>query len=151
MRTTLIAALLCTTSMLLPCAWAQQHEADRQALGQLRAEAEKGEAHSQFQIGLAFYLGRFGLATNYMEAAKWIRKAAEQNLAQAQFNLGACYANGQGVAQDVIDAYAWLSLASKTIEPALRGRDALARRMTPEQLTRAQQRATALSAEIEAN
>ena len=32
----------------------------------------------------------------YVEAVKWYRKAAEQNYAEAQFNLGLCYENGQG-------------------------------------------------------
>ena len=31
---------------------------------------------------------------------KWYRKAAEQNYAEAQYNLGVCYYNGQGVAKD---------------------------------------------------
>jgi len=34
------------------------------------------------------------------EAVKWFRKAGEQNLAPAQYNLGVCYANGDGVAED---------------------------------------------------
>ena len=34
------------------------------------------------------------------EAVKWYRKAAEQNDAKAQFNLGVCYDDGQGVAKD---------------------------------------------------
>ena len=38
-----------------------------------------------------------GVAKNFAQAAKWYRKAAEQNYAPAQFNLGYCYANGQGV------------------------------------------------------
>jgi TPR repeat protein len=33
-----------------------------------------------------------------MEAVKWFRKAAEQNFAVAQYNLGVCYE--QGVAKD---------------------------------------------------
>jgi uncharacterized protein len=35
-----------------------------------------------------------------LEAAKWLRKAADQNLAAAQGALGAYYANGLGVAKD---------------------------------------------------
>ena len=32
----------------------------------------------------------------YVEAVKWYRKAAEQNYAEAQSNLGLCYEKGQG-------------------------------------------------------
>jgi len=75
MRTTLIAALLCTACMLLPCAHAQQSEADRQPLADFRAKAEKGDAQSQFELGLSFYWGKFGVATNNVEAAQGETKA----------------------------------------------------------------------------
>ena len=32
-----------------------------------------------------------GVAKDQVEAVKWYRKAAEQNLAEAQYNLGVCY------------------------------------------------------------
>ena len=34
---------------------------------------------------------------------KWFRKAAEQEDADAQYNLGVCYANGEGVAKDEVE------------------------------------------------
>jgi TPR repeat protein len=61
-KTTLIAALLCAVSLLLSCAHAQQSEADRLALAQLRAKAEQGDLQSQFELGLAFYWGKYGEA-----------------------------------------------------------------------------------------
>ena len=47
------------------------------------------------------------------EAIKWLRKAAEQGLAQSQHNLGAMYANGQGVPQDYVEAVKWLRKAAE--------------------------------------
>ena len=41
-----------------------------------------------------------GVAKDDVEAVKWYRKAAEQNLALAQYNLAVCYAQGDGVAED---------------------------------------------------
>ncbi len=41
-----------------------------------------------------------GLPKNYVEAARWFRKAAEQGNGFAQNNLGVMYAQGQGVAKD---------------------------------------------------
>ena len=43
-------------------------------------------------------------AGDYAEAVKWYRKAAEQNNARAQKNLGYCYEYGQGVSKDLSKA-----------------------------------------------
>ncbi|MBU4290605.1 MAG: SEL1-like repeat protein [Verrucomicrobia bacterium] len=51
--------------------------------------------------------------TNYVEAAKWFRKAAEQGDATAQFNLAACYHNGQGVPTNYVEAVKWFRLAAE--------------------------------------
>ena len=51
------------------------------------------------------------MAKDVVEAVKWWRKAAEQNYAEAQYNLGVCYATGQGVTKDAIEAYKWWLLA----------------------------------------
>jgi S1-C subfamily serine protease len=42
-----------------------------------------------------------------------LRKAAEQNLAHAQYGLGVCYATGQGVAKDEAEAVNWLRKAAE--------------------------------------
>ena len=91
---------------------ARQSEADRQALAQLRAKAEDGDAQSQFELGAAFSLGKLGLTTNYVEAVKWFRKAADQNHAASQSNLGVCYALGQGVPKDEAEALKWYRKAA---------------------------------------
>ncbi len=72
-----------------------------------------------------------------VEAAKWCRKAAEQGLAEAQYRLGACYADGQGVARDSVEAYKWFSLASaQGDEDAKKAKSYLAQKMTPEQIAK---------------
>ena len=43
----------------------------------------------------------------YAEAAAWWRKAAEQDNAPAQLNLGVMYQNGVGVTQDYVQAVQW--------------------------------------------
>ncbi|WP_406569303.1 tetratricopeptide repeat protein, partial [Aeromonas veronii] len=43
----------------------------------------------------------------------WYRKAAEQGDAMAQFNLGAMYEQGKGVAQDDKQAVAWYRKAAE--------------------------------------
>jgi hypothetical protein len=44
---------------------------------------------------------------------KWFRKAAEQNYAPAQSNLGYCYDNGRGVEQDAEEAVKWYLKAAE--------------------------------------
>src|ERR1039458_3169362 len=79
---------------------AQQSEADRKLLANVRAFAEKGDAQCQYELGGAFSFGNFGVAKDPVEAVKWFRKAAAQNLAAAQYNLGLCHYNGEGVVKD---------------------------------------------------
>lgn len=80
-----------------------------------------------------------GVPRDYKEAMKWYRKAADQNLAIAQYNLGALYVNGQGVTQDDIQAYMWINLAAEQgLETARKYRDIMAKWMTPAQIAEAQ-------------
>ena len=92
---------------------AQQSEADRKLLAEIRAKAEKGDAQSQYELGSAFAKGSLGEAKDEAEAVKWFRNAAEQGDAKAQTALGACYANGQGVAQDYVEAVQWFRKAAE--------------------------------------
>ena len=50
---------------------------------------------------------------NYSEAFKFCSVAAEQGHAEAQFNLGVMYDNGQGVKQDYFKAFEWFQKAAE--------------------------------------
>ena len=50
---------------------------------------------------------------NYAEAVKWYRIAAEQGDADAQFNLGLLYNNGDGVTQNYTEAAKWYHKAAE--------------------------------------
>ena len=50
---------------------------------------------------------------NTAEAIKWFKKAAEQGLATAQYNLGACCYKGHGVPQNKAEAIIWLKKAAE--------------------------------------
>src|SRR6266568_4916307 len=90
--------LLCTAPFQLP---AQQTDADRKLLAEIRTTAEKGDAQAQVALGEAFLRGDLGVAKDAVEAVKWLRNAAEQDIADAQFYLGICYKyGGDGVAKD---------------------------------------------------
>jgi TPR repeat protein len=53
-----------------------------------RPLAEQGDAFSQNSIGTMYQQGQ-GVAQDYMQAAAWYRRAADQGYADAQCNLGA--------------------------------------------------------------
>ena len=44
-------------------------------------------------------------------------KAADQNDALVQYNLGVCYANGEGVAKDAAEAAKWYRMAAEQNYP----------------------------------
>jgi len=75
---------------------------------------------------------------------KWYRKAAEQGNAAAQYDLGVAYHNGQGVPRDYSLSYFWLSLSVSRSTGGIftkraQFRDATAKKLTREQLKKAQQ------------
>jgi tetratricopeptide (TPR) repeat protein len=92
---------------------AQQSDADRKRLADVRAKAGKGDAKSQFELGNTFYHGNLGVEKNYAEAVKWFRKGAEQKSASSQYYLGLCYYNGEGVAKDYVQAVKWYRKAAE--------------------------------------
>ncbi len=93
-----------------------------ESLNRLRTKAEAGDPTAQTALGQAFYLGEFGAATNYVEAVKWYRRAAEQNHAQAQYNLGWIYSEGKGVAPNYVEvAMWWRKAAEQNDAPAQNG------------------------------
>ena len=66
----------------------------------------------------------------------------EQNYAAAQYNLGFCYAHGDGVAEDLVEAYKWLLLAARQgDEHAKKNMTVLESKLTPEQIAEGQKRA----------
>ena len=72
------------------------------------------------------------------EAVKWYRRAAEQNHHKAQYNLGFMYYRGKGVEKDVVTSFSWYSIAlANGYADAKRSKDALAEKMTPEQIAKA--------------
>ena len=46
-------------------------------------------------------------------SVEWLKKAAEQGGANAQYVLGLCYDNGEGVATDAVEAVKWYRKAAE--------------------------------------
>jgi len=78
----------------------------------LLEDAKTGDPAAQNSLGVMYYTGEAisksssgQVLNNDPElAAGWFFRAAEQGYADAQFNLGLMYANGEGVEQDMAQA-----------------------------------------------
>jgi hypothetical protein len=89
------------------------------------------------------------VAKDSIEALKWYRKAADQGYAKAQYNLGLCYANGDGVRRDEIEAYAYWNLAMND-ENARQNLGRLKKTMFPDSISRGEKRTGELQDEMHA-
>lgn len=58
------------------------------------------------------YMRGLGVKKNPSEAVRWFRLAAEQGLADAQYELGLCYYKGEGVVKEDVEAMIWLRRAA---------------------------------------
>jgi len=75
--------------------------------------AIQGNMGAQHILGFMYYDGGQGVQKDYIEAARWQRKAAEQGLADAQTSLGTMYMLGKGVKKDQSEAVQWWNKAAK--------------------------------------
>ena len=76
---------------------------------------------------------------NKVTAIKWYKRAAEQGVAIAQFQLGAMYEKGQGVPQEFTRAYMWWTIAAEQgVEKARKKRDGIKSKMNSSQIKLAQ-------------
>jgi len=108
------------------------------ALQLLRPLAERGNADAQMKLGFLYVAGG-GIPQDYATAAKWFHLAADQGQPNAQCFLGLMYFEGRGVPRDYVSAHMWLNFAAAGgIEDAVQYRDALAAKMSPAQIAKAQ-------------
>jgi hypothetical protein len=118
---------------------------DAEALKWFRLAADQGDASAQLHLGNMYAQGQ-AVAQDQAEAGKWYRLAADQGYAQAQYNLGLWYATGAAGETDNVSAHMWFNLSAASFPStdarnrnlAVRNRDVVAGRMTPEQLAEAQ-------------
>lgn len=88
-----------------------------QTVGCLERAAETGDPVAQNRFGLRLVEGA-GLLRSDEEARKWLRRAAQQGYAEAQFNLGNLYQCASlrppsaGGCEARIEAYVWFYLAA---------------------------------------
>jgi hypothetical protein len=120
----------------------QDHAAAAKWIGKA---AEQGDPDAQHNLAF-MYDNEQGVPRDPAAAVVWYRKAAEQCHAGAQANLAAMYDLGLGVPEDYVQAHKWYILAAAHFPAsqleargkALAGRERLAGKMSPAQLTEAQ-------------
>jgi len=132
----------------------------KQAVHWFRKATKQGQAKAQSKLGFAYAHGH-GVPSNPKQAAHWNRKAAEQGHPEAQYQLGIDYWYGQGVPKDRTEAYVWLILFKPTDDEKgeyLRKHARkyynyidLRKELTSAQIKKAEERALALQAKIQAN
>jgi TPR repeat protein len=111
----------------------------------LLAAAANGSPTAQTYLGYMYQTGR-GVPRDYVAAASWLQLAAEQGEPTAQFLLGLLFDKGYGVPQDWVQAEVWLNLAASQAPGNRRDywariRDAVADKLTLDQVAEAQRRA----------
>lgn len=99
--------------------------------------ANQGDAAAQTMLGTLCTLGR-GVPQDYAKAVEWFGKSANQGDSAGQDFLGQSYEGGIGVPQDYVLAYMWFNLAAARLNLASEHRDAIATKMTSEQIAEAQ-------------
>lgn len=78
----------------------------------LQAKADSGDPSAQFQVAIAYQKGDI-VPRNFVQAAAWFRKAAEQGYAQAQYSLGLLLQQKEsGLMENDAQAAQWLQKAA---------------------------------------
>jgi len=71
-----------------------------------------GTPQEQYKLGNVYYQGD-GVQKDYMQALKWYRMAADQDLPESQYMMGVMYDHGEGVPQDFLAAVDWYRKAAE--------------------------------------
>src|ERR1700730_7978940 len=108
----ILVALLFSPSGLALGQSSSQASAKQKVIGDLKEMANAGDVKSQVQLGLAYLTGD-GVGKDDVEAAKWLRKAADQDNPVAERFLAEMYFKGRGVPADNAEAAKWLRLAAE--------------------------------------
>ncbi len=101
-----LVALLFNIFLLKP----QVFATEKKVVESLIVKANKGDITSQLEL-FSIYIQK-EKASDYEEAARWCKMAAEAGNPDAQYNLGRLYYNGHGVKQSFEKAAFWYKRAA---------------------------------------
>src|SRR5262249_16578276 len=98
---------------------------------------EQGKGKAMHNLAVLDAVGLEG-TPDYKTASQWFQKAADDGIADSQYNRGILYARGVGVEQNVVEAFKWFALAAQQGDKdAARKRDDIAARLDPQALVAA--------------
>lgn len=83
------------------------------AVKKIESQAFLGNANAQHDLAAIYTAGHGGVAQNFEKANYWFLKAAEKNVANAQYNLGVLNHQGLGTTRDLDKALYWYREAAK--------------------------------------
>jgi TPR repeat protein len=106
-RLAVLIAFLTFTSATSAVGVAVDRDVDL-AMSAVRVSAAGGDVVAQYSLGALLYYG----GTDTRQAIEWIRKAAAQQYAPAEFQMGQLYDFGFGVEQNLQDALSWYRKAA---------------------------------------
>jgi TPR repeat protein len=75
-------------------------------------QANAGDASAQHELGLRYLTGK-GFLPDTVKSFYWVKKAAEQNLAIANFNMGIFYNNGWGCDWNPFEGFKYFKIAAE--------------------------------------
>lgn len=105
---------------------------------------DRGSVHGYRLLGRLYDHGTGDIARDPKQAAEWFLKAALAGDADSQAEMGLRYERGDGVVRDLVEAYAWASLAAAVRSTgAARRVEHVGPQLTPGELARAEALAAA--------
>jgi len=131
-----------------------QQQLDRQAHleNQFRCcqeDALKNDLLAQYRLSILYTIG-CGTGQNNEEAVRWLKIAALRGHAEAQVELGERYENGTGITKDLVESFAFYSLAARNQNNnAISKRKKLSFRMTRDEMNQGRTRISAILAQQE--
>ena len=103
-------------------------------LATLEAKAEKGDLEAQYEMGWRHAIG-MDVELDDDAAVEWLQRAAAAGHSLAQNNMGARYYSGDGVDQDLKQAYrSFFKAANQGDRKAGKNLDSITRQLTEEDL-----------------
>lgn len=110
-------------------------EDQERAAALFKIAADAGNRGAMFELGAMYAMGR-GVKKNYVKASRylrlsgteearamlddacnWWRPAAEQGIAEGEYQYGVCFVNGYGVPSDTEEGYKWIYKAALKNHP----------------------------------
>ncbi len=98
--------------ILMSCLLSFSIAAGAETTDEIKQLAEQGDELGQAKLASLYILGRNGVEIDHKLAARWMEKAANQGLVEAQVTMAALYDRGMGVKGDKNTATRWYEKAA---------------------------------------